>query len=380
MAVGHPEGPSYPRHSPFIFSLCGPLNDRRTAAHSFFIIGRLFSLFSCFSLACPRLLVLLLLLMSGNVHPNPGPIFPCSVCSGNVTWRDKSVQCCTCSKRVHLRCSQLSFFKFRTLGATLCCIPTRNTVTSSSDLYTSTVQFGPLSSNAALSPHPRLQISCPPSAHFVSSPSAPSPSLLAPGCPSTPLASSPLTPRVLQWNAGSLRARSTKLLHFVLSHPVDLICIQEFNVNSSSSFRIPRFSALCSDRTHSRSGILSPDATHASGGVIIFVRQGLFFSKYPTSSLSSLDSYSDYVGVNSSLNNFSSLSFFNVYAPPIRFSSSDGRADSFSPSILPSSSNLLNLGDFNCHHPLSDSKGTPDLVGRKYSTGSSLLTSSPQWP
>ena len=29
--------------------------------------------------------------------------------------------------------------------------------------------------------------------------------------------------RVLQWNAGGLRARSIGLLHFLLSHPVDLI-------------------------------------------------------------------------------------------------------------------------------------------------------------
>ena len=63
--------------------------------------------------------------------------------------------------------------------------------------------------------------------------------------------------RVLQWNAAGLRARSTELLHFLSSHPVDLICIQESNLNSSSSFRIPGFSVLCSDRTHSRSGILS---------------------------------------------------------------------------------------------------------------------------
>ena len=98
MAVGLPEGPSYPGHSPFIFSLCCPLNDRRRAAHSIFKIGRLFSLFllSCLTLALLRL-ILLLLLMSGNVHPNP--IFPCSV-----TWRGKSVQCCACSKWVHLRC------------------------------------------------------------------------------------------------------------------------------------------------------------------------------------------------------------------------------------------------------------------------------------
>ena len=119
MAVGLPEGPSYPRHSPFIFSLCCPLNDRRRAAHSIFKIGRLFSLslLSCLTLALLRLLILLLLLMSGNVHPNPGPIFPCSVCAGNVTWRGKSVQCCACSKWVHLRWSQLSLSNFRALGS-----------------------------------------------------------------------------------------------------------------------------------------------------------------------------------------------------------------------------------------------------------------------
>ena len=89
--------------------------------------------------------------------------------------------------------------------------------------------------------------------------------------------------RVFQWHAGGLRARSTELLHF-LSHPVDHLCIQESNLNSSSSFRIPGFSALRSDRTHSRSGNLTPDATHASGGVIIFVRQGLSFSELSTSS------------------------------------------------------------------------------------------------
>ena len=95
---------------PFIFSLCCPLNDCRRAAHSFLKIGCLFSLslFSCPSLASLRLLILLFLLMSNNFHPNPGPIFPCSVCNGNLTWWGKSVQCCTCSKWVHLRCSQLS--------------------------------------------------------------------------------------------------------------------------------------------------------------------------------------------------------------------------------------------------------------------------------
>ena len=112
-------GSQLPWALPFIFSLCCPLNDRTRAAHSSFKIGRLFSLFlfSCPSLALLRLLILLLLLMSGNVHPNPGPVFPCSVCAGNMTWRGKSVQCCACSQWAHLRCSQLSLSQFRALGS-----------------------------------------------------------------------------------------------------------------------------------------------------------------------------------------------------------------------------------------------------------------------
>ena len=118
-------------------------------------------LFSCPSLGLLRLLILLLLLMSGNVHPNPDPIFSCSVCAGNVTWRGKSVQCCTCSKWVPLMCSQLSLFKLRALGSS----HSWSSVTpssDSSDTYTSTVQSCPLSTDAALLPHPRLQISYPP--------------------------------------------------------------------------------------------------------------------------------------------------------------------------------------------------------------------------
>ena len=133
--------------TPLHFFAILPLNDRRRAAHSIYKISHLLSLFlfSCPTLA---LLRLILPLMSGNVHPNPSPIFPCSVCAGNVTWLGKSLQCCTCSKWVHLRCSQLSLSKFRALGSShfWSCFPCHNTVTPSSDssvMYTSTVQSGP---------------------------------------------------------------------------------------------------------------------------------------------------------------------------------------------------------------------------------------------
>ena len=186
----------------FIFSQCCPLNDCRRAAHNFLKIDRLFSfsLFSCSSLARLCLLILLFLLMSGNVHTNPGPIFPCSMCAGNVTWRGKSMQFCTCSKWVHLRCSQLSLSKFRahdnchSWSCPLLCLHSqhgdspRTPPTCIPPLYN---QSRPLSANAALPPHHRLQTSYPPSAHSVSSPSAPSPLSLAPGCPSAPPAFSP---------------------------------------------------------------------------------------------------------------------------------------------------------------------------------------------
>ena len=141
--------------------------------------------------------------------------------------------------------------------------------------------------------------------------------------------------RVFKWNAGGLRARNIELLHFISSHPVDLIYIQESNLNLSSSFRILGFSALRSDGTHSQSGIFSTDVTDASGDVIIFVRQGLSFSELSTSSLSSLDPYSDYIKVNISLNDFSSLSFLNVYAPSIRSSQKDSKTNFFFSSIFP---------------------------------------------
>ena len=292
--------------------------------------------------------------------------------------------CCTCSKWVHLRCSQHSLSKFRTLGSShsWSCLPCCNTVTpsssDSSDTYTSTVQSGLPSTDAALSRHPRLQTSYPPSAHSISPSSAPSPPSLAPGHFSMPPASSPPPDslRVLQWNAKGLRARSTELLHFLSSHPVDLICIQKSNLNSSSSFRIPGFSALRSDRTHSRSGILSPDTMHASGGVIIFVRQGQSFSELSTS-LSSLDPYSDYVGINISLNNSSSVSFLNVYAPLFAPPQRTAEPIPSLPPFFPSPEISSFWGISIAITPSGTQEVLPTPTGRKYSTGLSLLTSFP---
>ena len=230
--------------------------------------------------------------MSGNVHPNPCPVFPCSVRTGNVTWRGRSVQCCTCSNWVLLKCSLLSVSRVRTLGSShswSCpsyCVsaffgdPTpTSTVTSSSDSsswYTSTAQSGP-SGPLLLMQHSHPTLAFKPLVLF-----QPTLYLLALHphhclmllAVSLYLLLSLLflnSLRVLQWNAGGFVARSTELQPFISSHLVSLICIQESNLNLSSSFRIPGFSALRFDGTHSQSGIFSTDVTGASDGVIIFV-------------------------------------------------------------------------------------------------------------
>ena len=264
------------------------------------------------------------------------------------------MQCCTCSNWVHLKCSLLSFSRFRTLVSSHswscppCCIPAffgdptpTRTVTSSSDSsswYTSTAQSGTFL--LMQHPHPTLTfkplILFPPTLYLLPlhphhrfMPLAVSLYLLLP----LPL---PNFLKVLQWNAGGLQARSTELLHFISPCPLDLISIQESNLNLSSSFQIPGFFALRSDRTHYQSGIFSSDVTDASGSIIILIRQGLFFSELFTFPLSSLDPYSDYVAVNISLNDSSLLSFLNVYAPPMCSFPKESRTNFFSTSILPS--------------------------------------------
>ena len=64
----------------------------------------------------PLILISMLLLISGDIHPNPGPIDPCSVCSRRVTWGNRSIQCTGCSLWVRLSCSGLSPADFRKIS------------------------------------------------------------------------------------------------------------------------------------------------------------------------------------------------------------------------------------------------------------------------
>ena len=143
------------------------------------------------------------------------------------------MRCCTCSKWVHLKCSLLFISRFKILGSSHswschpCCVPAFSGDLTSNNtglpsLNTFTVAFKPLillppiSYLLYLYLHHRLMLlavfntSC---FFFL-----------------------PDSLKVLQWNAGGLLDRSTKLLHSISSHPVDLIRIQESNLLFSFFF------------------------------------------------------------------------------------------------------------------------------------------------
>ena len=286
------------------------------------------------------------------------------------------MQCC---KWVHMRYSQLSLSKFRTLDSfhswrcpPPCCVFTRNTVTLSSDTYTSTVQSSPSSANAALPPNPRLQTSYPPSAHFISSPSAPSP---PPLCLAVllRLLSPPLIPS--GFSNGMLEVFEPGALnYFTFFRPILLtLSVSRNPILTHLPFSGFLDSLLCILIAPTPGLAFPLMATHASGGDIIFVRQGLSFSELFIFSVSALDPYSDYVGVNISLNNSFSVSFLNVYAPLRRMA----EPTPFLPPIFPPPEISSFWGNLIAITPSGIQKVLPTPVGRKYAIGSFLLTSFP---
>ena len=94
---------------------------------------------SCFGARCSTtwqqscnnlfLLKLFLLLLSGDVHLNPGPTpcYPCSMCSRLVRWNQKALQCDSCHLWVHCQCCGVSNQQYshyqQLLTFSWCCPP-----------------------------------------------------------------------------------------------------------------------------------------------------------------------------------------------------------------------------------------------------------------
>ena len=271
----------------------------------------------------PPLILIFMLLISGDIHPNPGPKHPCSVCSRRVTWGNRSVQRTNCSLWVHLSCSGLSPADFRKIspGHSWTC----PMCPSSSQSLPSLSHPNPVSLSFSVSPsthtpnpppsltnthktisskinrpktttnnptyppnHPQLIFTYPPSASSI-----PSPQTQRTISPLTQSSFHPSSPsqnnlRILKWNANGIRPRRTELIQFLSHNEYDLIFIRESHLSFDSTFRIPGYKTLQKNRSMTRRETTNSTG-NLGGGILILVKNGLTYTSLSTQSLSSLD-------------------------------------------------------------------------------------------
>ena len=191
------------------------------------------------------------------------------------------------------------------------------------------------SANAALAPHPCLQISYLLSAYFVSLTSLPP---QVPRCFSIPRTSSyPLT--CSRFFNGMLEVFEPGALNFyTLSH---LIPLTLFVSRNRILIHLPLtefLDSLLSDLIALTPGLaffLPLTRTLATASSFL-LDSACPSSNFLPPSLSSLDPHSDYVGFNNSLSNSSLLFALNVYAFSICFPTTDAKPTPFLPSLFSS--------------------------------------------
>ena len=123
--------------------------------------------------------------------------------------------------------------------------------------------------------------------------------------------------RILQWNAGGLSPSChAELIAFLSNNEYDLILLQETHLSATKKFQIPGYFTLRTDRTFGRQGPVSSGGQNTGGGVLTLIHSDLAFSPVSVSSLSSQDTYSDYICVKILFSNHSPLQFLNLYSLP----------------------------------------------------------------
>ena len=251
------------------------------------------------------------------------------------------MQCCTCSKWVNLKCSLLFFPRFKTLGSShfpscpLCCVLAsyRDFTPTNTDFLLGLLQFEYV--------------------HYATWPIWP-PMLMQHFRPLRIFSVCVFITALCFWLFfytccflfsltpsrffnGMLGVSNPRALnYYTLSRFILLTLFVSRNLTLTHLPLSGSLDSLLCDLIALTPGLaffLLIPRTLAAASSFSF-RPDLFFSELPTSSFSSLDPYSHYVGVNISLNN-SFLSFLNVCALPIRSSRRMAEPNSFLSSFFP---------------------------------------------
>ena len=211
----------------------------------------------------PDRTLVMLLQMSGDVHPNPGPAtkYPCPVCARNVTSRGVSYECNRCSGWVYAKCSGLlNAAQYRRSSDWAC---------------------GPCST--------------------------PPPTRSPPPTPTPPTdqKSDDSTFNVLQLNANGIGNKLTELGVVMENNKVKVAVIQESKLTPKSKNPcIQNYTIVRKDRPHGQ-----------GGGLLIFIHRSVTFSKQPSSAESLYDPHLEELAIEAEIGN-TNLIISNIYIPP----------------------------------------------------------------
>ena len=246
------------------------------------------------------------LLLSGDVHHNPGPAtnYPCSVCTSNVTSCGVSYMCNRCSGWVHAKCSGLQ----------------------------TTAEYRQIKNWAYMS------CSSPPSPQIPKPLPSPTTTKASDGDPFT----------ILQFNTNGIGNKQVELDDFLERHKVKVAVNQESKLTLNS--RTPNIQNFTTVRKDCDQG--------QGGGLLTLIHKSINLRR-PDSPDTLADPHLEGLTITARLGN-TELIITNVYIPPA--SSCTG---GYNPSLdhLMMTMDTLILGDFNAHHSSwysssTDTRGT----------------------
>ena len=210
---------------------------------------------------------LLLLLMAGDIHPNPWPTakYHCPVCARDVTSRGVSYRCTRCTGWVHEKCSGLlNAAQYRRNKDWTC---------------------NPCSASKTQQPTPP--------------PPSPTPA------PSAEQISDDSTFNFLQFNANGIGNKLTELGVVLERNKVKVTVIQESKLSSKSEKScIRNYTTVRKDRPHGH-----------GRGLLVFIHKSRTFSKQPLSQVALSDLHLEQLTIKADIGN-TKLIISNIYIPP----------------------------------------------------------------
>ena len=254
-------------------------------------------------------------MLAGDVHPNPGPKFPCGKCGSEVNYRCWSIQCAKCKLWHHQRCTEFQNKARSDLprdGHMWKC--------ANCSIVQSKRRF----------PH---QTGITNKTQF----------------------------KILQWNVGGgIAAKKPELEKFLHDENIDVALLQETHLEPTKTFRMKGFNVVRRDRNVARGG-----REVKGGGVMALIKEELQYSEEDEKEVKAPnDATTEAIWLTVHSGRGRNMHLLNAYVPPIRNAEDDQRRQAFDPNFWPKKRRTIICADVNAHSALWENQTEEDQIGR----------------